>query len=697
MGFSKIVVNCFAFKTRMIRQYDAGRYWPVLRILLTVLLFQSGITSSNAQAFWTETFGDNGGFCDQGNEADNFVSVNGVWTVTPIGTQDIYANEWYISATEPGQSNGSCAVFGCHINTSLSNRTLHVGNVPFSPNSGALCPTGDCGAVYDPGGFQNEVLTNKRVESPIIDCSGQFGVQLSFIYFENGDAANADNTYIEYWDGISWSTIADPPRTASTCGGFGLWTLYSVTLPPSADNNPSVRIGFRWTNDNGGVGVNPSFAVDNIELRSTQVPVADFIASSTIICAGDCIDFLDQSTNNPTSYSWSFFGAAPATSSVQNPTSICFNTPGTYTIQLIVSNTSGTDTLTIPDYITVNTCSAPEAGFIADSTLICERSCVNFLDQSTGGASSWLWFFPGGTPSSSTQQNPSGICYFTPGTYDVTQIVFNAFGSDTLTIPLYINVNNCPLPEADFISSTPDICSNRCISFFDLSTENPTGWRWFFPGATPDTSTAQNPTGICYAADGFYDVRLIVSNQYGSDTLIRYSYIHVESVPGAFVSPDTAMFFGSSYQLLAGGGTTYQWTPATGLDTTGGPNPVASPTTTTTYTVSIFDALSGCSTIRQVTVTILHNNNYFVPNTFSPNKDGRNDYLFVRGNNLYGIRFSVYDRWGEKVFETSNANEGWDGTYKGKELDPGVFVYVLTVNYDDGKTLTEKGSVTLIR
>ncbi|REJ82917.1 MAG: PKD domain-containing protein [Bacteroidetes bacterium] len=667
---------------------------PIKFISIFLLLCFS--TCVKAQVFWIEDFGT-APVCDQGNEADNTITANGIWTVNDVGIQDAFANEWYISATEPGFPAGTCSVEGCDVNSIYTNRTLHIGNVPGSPNATTICPTGDCGAVYDPGGFQNVVLTNKRAESPVIDCSGRTGIVLSFLYFENGDPLNADNCFIEYFDGTSWINIADPGRTDPNCGqGFGTWTLYAVNLPASADNNPNVRIGFRWENDNGGVGVNPSFAVDNVQLSSSNTPVAGFFASSTSICVNDCIDFTDTSTNSPTSYSWTFIGGSPSVSSFPNPSNICFSSPGTYTVQLIVSNAAGTDTLTIPNYITVNPCVPPDADFSADSTVICERSCVNFFDQSTNGPTAWQWFFPGGTPASSNSPNPQNICYQTPGSYDVTLIATNNISSDTLTIPGYIQVNVCPLPEAAFTSSNTVICANRCVSFTDLSTENPTSWLWSFPGATPSTSTDQNPQNICYTSDGLYDVRLVVSNQYGSDTLELFSYIQVESVPGAFVSPDTSMDFGSSYQLLAGGGISYSWSPAAGLDSTNIPNPVASPGKTTTYVVVITDAL-GCQTTRQVTVRIIQENRFFVPNTFTPNRDGRNDYLFVRGNNLYGLRFTVYDRWGNKVFETVNQSEGWDGTYKGKLLDPAVFTYILTVNYEDGKTVTETGNVTLIR
>ena len=90
-------------------------------------------------------------------------------------------------------------------------------------------------------------------------------------------------------------------------------------------------------------------------------------------------------------------------------------------------------------------------------------------------------------------------------------------------------------------------------------------------------------------------------------------------------------------------------------------------------------------------------NNFFIPDAFSPNADGNNDKLFVRGNNIQELYFAVYDRWGEKVFETTDKNIGWDGTYKGQELSGAVFVYYCTGKYMDGKEFKQKGDVTLVR
>src|SRR5579871_5683587 len=92
---------------------------------------------------------------------------------------------------------------------------------------------------------------------------------------------------------------------------------------------------------------------ENKFLNAVMAPVAKFTSNKTVICAGDSIAFTDLSTNNPTAWTWTFTGGTPPTSNVQNPT-ITYNTPGNYTVKLVVSNSAGSDSITMVNYITVN-------------------------------------------------------------------------------------------------------------------------------------------------------------------------------------------------------------------------------------------------------------------------------------------------------------------------------------------------------
>src|ERR1700758_1473448 len=133
--------------------------------------------------FWGETFGV-GTTCanNQGTLANGFNSSNGTWSInTSLGTNDGFANVWYISQTEGGQPVGTCGA-GCLDTATITNRTLHIGAAQNSPTYGTICPTGDCGAIYDPGFGLNQVRTNVRVESPLISTTGKTGITLQFDY-----------------------------------------------------------------------------------------------------------------------------------------------------------------------------------------------------------------------------------------------------------------------------------------------------------------------------------------------------------------------------------------------------------------------------------------------------------------------------------------------------------------------------------
>ena len=256
-------------------------------------------------------------------------------------------------------------------------------------------------------------------------------------------------------------------------------------------------------------------------------PVANFSGTPTTLCAGNTVSFSDLSTNTPTGWTWSFPGGTPSSSTSQNPT-ITYNTPGTYNVQLIATNANGSDTLLQTNYITVNSCPAPVANFSGTPTTLCAGNTVSFTDLSANTPTGWTWSFPGGTPSSSTSQNPT-ITYNTPGTYNVQLIATNANGSDTLLQTNYITVNTCgSAPVANFSGTPTTLCAGNTVNFTDLSTNTPTGWTWSFPGGTPSSSTSQNPT-VTYNTAGTYNVQLIATNANGSDTLLQTNYITVNN------------------------------------------------------------------------------------------------------------------------------------------------------------------------
>jgi len=251
----------------------------LLRICLVFAwLFSAGKVT--AQVFWTETFSN--GCASLCTVSSYSGGPNGPWTLSSTGTNDTHANQWYVSGSECGFNAGVCGN-GC----GTTDPSLHVGNVPSSPNAFFFCPTGDCGAAYDAGWGTNRVRTSRRAESPIIDCSGRTGIRISFNYIENGEGSS-DNASLWYFDGSTWSQIADMAKSNNSgCSGQGRWTAFSMNLPASANNNPNVKIGFNWVNNDNGSGSDPSFAVDDIQL-DVLVPntLLTVSVSPNRICAG---------------------------------------------------------------------------------------------------------------------------------------------------------------------------------------------------------------------------------------------------------------------------------------------------------------------------------------------------------------------------------------------------------------------------
>ena len=154
------------------------------------------------------------------------------------------------------------------------------------------------------------------------------------------------------------------------------------------------------------------------------------------------------------------------------------------------------------------------------------------------------------------------------------------------------------------------------------------------------------------------------------------------------------------YSTDYGIGYTYQWAPSQQMSTPQQASTTVTPDTTTTYMVIVTDTF-GCQRGDTVTITVSPITCdlpfIFIPNSFTPNGDGVNDILYVRSDILTECYFIVYNRWGEKVFETQLQSVGWDGTFKGKECQRGVYDWYFKGKCMDGDETELKGSVTLIR
>ena len=205
----------------------------------------------------------------------------------------------------------------------------------------------------------------------------------------------------------------------------------------------------------------------------------------------------------------------------------------------------------------------------------------------------------------------------------------------------------------------------------------------------------QSTTGI------YYDT-LVTSS--GCDSVLS-TVLAISSPNSIQVTKDTSIMIGESINLLASGASFYSWS-------TGDIGNIinVSPIQTTSYFVTGTNS-QGCESIGIVTVTVIREYNVYVPNVFLTSSSHlEHNRLYVYGRNIELYEFAIFDRWGELVFETDDITttlrqdglccrygEGWDGTFRGKALNAGVFVYKITVSFIDGTIISESGNITLLK
>jgi len=183
----------------------------------------------------------------------------------------------------------------------------------------------------------------------------------------------------------------------------------------------------------------------------------------------------------------------------------------------------------------------------------------------------------------------------------------------------------------------------------------------------------------------------------------EYNISHQDYKPYVDATATPSVIYQGQYtQLNANTNANYNivWSPNYYLSNPYILNPKANPPVTITYYVKVIDK-NNCINIDSITVQVLDvicdEPNIYIPNSFTPNDDGKNDILYVRAPAITDFYFAIYDRWGECVFETTDINKGWDGTYKGVPLDPAVFVYYLKIRCINNLYFEKKGNITLLR
>ncbi len=189
---------------------------------------------------------------------------------------------------------------------------------------------------------------------------------------------------------------------------------------------------------------------------------------------------------------------------------------------------------------------------------------------------------------------------------------------------------------------------------------------------------------------------VMITDKYGCSA---FDTVHINHFPQPYVGviPEYYGFKGDEIQLSAKGSDPngiYTWIPGEFLSCVNCPNPIATPPEAMTYTV-LFEDTNGCEVKEKVRIHF--DPLIYVPNTFTPDGRGNNEMFRVEGGNIQGFKLLIFNRWGEKVFESNNIKEGWDGTYKGLNCPDGTYVWKLSYQ-DYGSVWHDRvGHINLLR
>jgi len=255
-----------------------------------------------------------------------------------------------------------------------------------------------------------------------------------------------------------------------------------------------------------------------------------------------------------------------------------------------------------------------------------------------------------------------------------------------------IQVTVNPTPHVTVSPVDTGVCPHSSFLLTAVDTDAVANYQWiptiYLGSSTTDTVTVNPET------DETYEV--IASNQYGcSDT----DTVHITVYPAALISlPDSVTLYpGETYTISPTTNcTSFSWYPSSGLSGTTVPDPVANPAVSTKYIVS-GQTDNGCSTTDSISINVSANSLLALPNAFTPGNGPNNEFKVIKKGEATLNYFRIFDRWGQKVFETTDVNAGWDGTFKGTPQPLGVYVYEIEAVTSNGQNFVMQGNVTLLR
>lgn len=426
-------------------------------------------------------------------------------------------------------------------------------------------------------------------------------------------------------------------------------------------------------------------STQTISITAPPITNISSTTSNSVICAGGTGATLTAS--GASTYTWSPSSTTSSTLGV-NPTS---------TTSYSVIGQTAAGCITNSAVVTVSVLPTINPTLTASTATVCLNNTVSITSTPTSSGLTYTWM-----PTTAIQgaSNTSSIVILPTSTAAVVYTVFVSNGVCSGANTLQITANVAPI--GNFIVhnlSNDTVCVGGCVTFSSTTTgTSPISYQWFYQSGVGTSSVGPTPEA-CYPSAGSFSVMMIATNVCGIDTVVKNNFVNVFDIPTLTVSNDTTINIGESATISASGGLTYNWYPNVNgtISCPTCASTVVQPTVTTNYIVVASNSIY-CRVQDTVTVIVDVNcGDFFIPNVFSPNDDGLNDMINVHGRCIVSFNLQIFNRWGEKVFETSSMSDGWDGTFKGQKLDTGVFVYKADGVSIDGQSFNLKGNITLIR
>ena len=437
-----------------------------------------------------------------------------------------------------------------------------------------------------------------------------------------------------------------------------------------------------------------AFNGDTVNVLVTGVVNANFNTKINLGCVNDTVKVFNTSTSSiqgvSTQYFWDFGDGTNST--VKNPPPHVYLNQGVYAITLIASANGCKDTM-----IKIVDLNHPiNASYFANSGANIDAACLGdsiFFDASPStpiGFLNYFWNFGDGFSINKGTFSNINYLYQNSGNYVSQLIVTDSLGcKDTMSKNIFIENT----PYNDFEVTDNSICIGQPVYFSDTMDIHHQNFFWNFA----DGSTLMNihSPSHSWLNSGNYAVTLTTTYKY-CPSKVTTKNITVEDFPFVNLGPDTSICPGLTGSILL---TNNAFASGAYLWNTGETTNSILVNTPGYYWLTVTSPTGNCSVTDSLQV--LQDCYLNIPNSFSPNGDGLNDYFLPReilSSGLTVFRMSIYNRWGEKIYATDKLDgRGWDGKYNNKPQPVGVFVYVIDAVFGNGVRKNFKGNVTLLK